>query len=851
MLLRAVALLAIVLACIAYPAPVRAAAASPTSGTLSPANPSLSYTGGPYFIPNPTPQVQAVCVPATLTCDEFALTVQADTAFAAANNVQIKVQWPDPTADYDLYVVDANGNVVTSSPTGADPEVAVMPTVPGSYRVQLVTFLPLGQVFTATISFVPRAPAPPGTLALNYHNYPAPADMATSAGEPSIGVNWKTDHAMFQAGTRTYRVTFDGSTPLPGATWVEKSARIPNCDVQTGLDPIGFVDHATGRTFSSELLANPVVNSATCYSDNEGETWSPSEGGGVRQGIDHQTIGGGPFKPGLGAGPTTSYPNAVYYCSQMVVSAQCSRSDDGGILFHPAVDIYGGQCSGLHGHVVVAPSGTVYVPNRNCGGHAAAVVSIDNGATWSVRTIPGSSAHKSDPSIGISTGNVIYLGYTSADHHAHIAVSRDEGATWLNDTDVTALAGLENAVFPEVVAGDDSRAAYAFLGSPTIGDPEASNFAGVWQVYVAHTYDGGRTWTIATVDTPNDPVQRGCIWLSGGDNPCRNLLDFNGIDIDSHGVVEVGFADGCTDACVTTELPNDSTAGYRVEHGTIARQIAGKTLLSRFDPPQSDLAIADITATAPRAHQVVLTATVANIGNAAAAGVTVRFFDGSVVLGDAGPVAVAAGASAQLTYTWTDPAKGDHSITATADPGNTITEKDESNNSAKRLITIKGNKVQNGSFEQSSNGTTADRWTGTAGTGRDNSGLNAVDGRAAASGTAAFGNKLFGEAIELFSENIGVDPGEVLDLALSVKTVDASSAPSVQVQYLTAAGAVTSTVTALASSLSGTNPATQLTGRITVPAGITQLRLVLVAYGPTDMNRTGSVYFDDVWLWSR
>src|SRR2546429_3262706 len=57
------------------------------------------------------------------------------------------------------------------------------------------------------------------------------------------------------------------------------------------------------------------------------------------------------------------------------------------------------------------------------------------------------------------------------------------------------------------------------------GDDQSDTFTGVWHLYVAATYDGGATWN--TVDaTPNDPVQRGCIWLSGGSNPCRNLLDF-------------------------------------------------------------------------------------------------------------------------------------------------------------------------------------------------------------------------------------------------------------------------------------------------------------------------------------
>jgi len=89
-----------------------------------------------------------------------------------------------------------------------------------------------------------------------------------------------------------------------------------------------------------------------------------------------------------------------------------------------------------------------------------------------------------------------------------------------------------------MVAGDDNRAAFAFLGTPTAGGLQGPKFDGVWHLYIATTYDGGATWK--TVDaTPNDPVQRGCIWLAGGANVCRNLLDFMDVQIDQQGRVLV------------------------------------------------------------------------------------------------------------------------------------------------------------------------------------------------------------------------------------------------------------------------------------------------------------------------
>jgi hypothetical protein len=135
-----------------------------------------------------------------------------------------------------------------------------------------------------------------------------------------------------------------------------------------------------------------------------------------------------------------------------------------------------------------------------------------------------------------------------------------------------------NAVFPTAIAGDADRAACAFLGTTTNGDHQAADFKGIWYAFVAHTYDGGQTW--ATVNaTPNGPVQReACIWNSGGNNVCRNLLDFNDVTMDENGMVLFGFSDGCTGACET------GGANTYSSKATIARQSGGKGLLHQFDP---------------------------------------------------------------------------------------------------------------------------------------------------------------------------------------------------------------------------------------------------------------------------
>ncbi|MEU1839382.1 sialidase family protein [Micromonospora chersina] len=558
-----------------------AEAATPGAGTVSSTTPTVTWTGGPFAVPNTTATIGALACNAAAPCDDYALTVDVPAGYDTANDLKIKVSWANSAADFDVYLYDGSGAEVGQAASTADPETLVVPPRAGQYTVRIVPFAPLGESYSATAELAakPAAPAPGPVGAASFTNYPAPGTLprAHDAGEPSIGVNWKTGKVMYQAYTDTYRVSFDDTKSPATAAWEDKSAHLPKCTANASLDPILFTDHDTGRTFESQLAGK---TSLMCYTDDDGETWTPSQGGGINSGVDHQTVGGGRWSPN-GVGGTPLYPNAVYYCSQDIADALCATSRDGGLTFGPAVPMYTLlDCGGLHGHVKVSPKdGTVYVPNKGCGGNQAVAVSEDNGLTWQVRKVPTSLPADSDPSVGIGSDGTVYFGYQNADGHAHVAVSNDKGRTWESDQDVGAALGVQNVVFPAVVAGDAERAAFAFLGTANGGNyQDATNFTGEWHLYVTVTYDGGRTWSL-TDATPNDAVQKGSICTGG--TTCgtdRNLLDFMDIQVDKQGRVLVGYADGCTGACATGGAQNfDALA-------TIARQSGGKSLFAAFDP---------------------------------------------------------------------------------------------------------------------------------------------------------------------------------------------------------------------------------------------------------------------------
>ncbi|HEX9982009.1 MAG TPA: hypothetical protein VGF69_01975 [Thermoanaerobaculia bacterium] len=585
-------------------------ASSPSSGTLS-AGSTSALTWNGTALGGASPEAETTCVEG-VNCDTFLITFGGTAADWNGKNARVSLSWLLPVTDYDLYIHKdtVTGPLVATSAQGTTTseaaEIEVSKSGPGTYAVRVVTFVGLGDQYKGKAEVVTAvADNPPpvsGVRPPSYANFAAPAPLGQGAGEPTLGVNWGSGNVMFIAGLETLRVNgFNDATGA--ATWTDRSGLTTSI---TTFDPILFTDNKTGRTFVSQLL--PAKVSLMAFTDDDGETWTPSMGAGVNSGVDHQTVGGGPFKPGvLLRGPLTAYPNAVYYASQDIGLAEIALSRDGGLTFDVAVPMWNlTQCNGLHGHIKVAPDGTVYVPNKNCGGQQAVAVSEDNGLTWSIRPVPGSTAGATDPSVGIASDGTVYMGFVNGDGTARVAVSHNRGASWSTPANVGHSQNVQNGVFAAVVAGDPDRAAMFWLGSSTPGANGVGTdmaFNGTWHGYIATTYDGGASWVTVNA-TANDPVQRGVVCTQGTTCPSgtRNLLDFNDLEMDAQGRPLAGFADGCVSADCRAGV--DRTGAGGVADGlldsydndgttvaTIIRQSAGRTLLSAYDEPNAPTAL--------------------------------------------------------------------------------------------------------------------------------------------------------------------------------------------------------------------------------------------------------------------
>lgn len=613
-------------------------AATPPSGTLTDVSGPRTYTAGPFFTPNVFGNsIAGECDPdpsfPLVPCDIYKLTVTLPANYQTTNpnqSVFVRVEWGTQAADFDLYLWDKSSWPTDSFPQGSpiaqsrqtatNFEQVEIPAVGGTRQlvVQVSTTLPAGQSITGKIFLGPSSPAavpvvPPGNaagIAPRFKEYipvdpsGAPsAGLGVFAGEPTVFAHPKTGSVFYQALLEVLRLKFDDSTSPARVLWEPKDTPT-NISNKVTLDPILVGDplpHGNPPTHRIWAMQLTGGQSVTDFTDNDGETWTPTLSGSLASGADHQGMGVGPYPavifPPLVPAPL--YPQAIYYCSQHVATAFCSRSDDGGLTYKTPVPIYDAvidKCVGLHGHPQIAPDGTVYVPNKGCAldtpvlgnGFVNVIVSENAGQTWQIRKVPdsdGALVAKGDPGVAVDKANKVYLAYQNVTNDdLYVAVSNNRGVNWAPSVNVGALAGVNYAVFPAVVAGDSGRAAVAFFGS-TYNKPlpagvtyQSIDFPGVWYLYIATTYDGGATWFVANA-TPDNPIQGAFGGIGNGGDP-RNHYDFIDATIDKEGRVIASNSVGCAASC-----PEGGPNTF-AKLASVVRQSGGRRMYAQFDPPE-------------------------------------------------------------------------------------------------------------------------------------------------------------------------------------------------------------------------------------------------------------------------
>jgi hypothetical protein len=432
----------------------------------------------------------------------------------------------------------------------------------------------------------PATPQVTDGLAAGWSPFPTGA----IGGEPSIGVT--SSGTIFMAGQVVFtpeQAVAEGSlagrllrSTDGGVTWEPVGDAVK--DPKQNNDPWMWVDGDTDRVFNAPLN---VACSSVAWSDDDGEHWDANPAVAcVPPSHDHQKLVTGPPTEGV---TMQGYPNVVYYAyNSLLVTGTTgllglpvpaderlgtfvATSLDGGLTFGAGKNIHGSDCHrGIVGPPAIAPDGRIYVPHGTCEG-VDVMISSDSGETWktaSIDSVGSLDDFAFDPGVAVDTAGTAYLVWPGADALLYLAKSHDGGGSWSAPRPITP-EGVTVTVYSSITAGAPGKVAIAYAATtrdPTAWKARASSYADeetVWHLEVT-TVDGD-TVSTERLTTDDDPLQRGCIWMRGGESDCRNLLDFVTL-VHHEGTLYLAYTDGCV-ACESAATSKESRLMLAVSPG--------------------------------------------------------------------------------------------------------------------------------------------------------------------------------------------------------------------------------------------------------------------------------------------
>ncbi len=539
-----------------------AIAANPSGGTLSPATPAISYTGGPYTGSNPSNQLgDPDCSLVPNTCDDYALTVDVDAVYLSANPnaiVQIRVEWPGPS-DFDLYLQDpvSDATLKSSGELAGMPEVISFSAVEGihQYRVRTLVFAAVNETFTGTVRLLATPPVDTGAVA-----YVTSGDVFTcnkhlegqsvvfdhgGDGEPAVAIDkdgntwitgiagvgggiglWKFAAADVCAQSPTYLDNPDagaggGDTDIAIAP--EKNA-LGNYNIYTSSLSLANVTSSTSLDGGNTFVLTPISTPST-VNDRQ---WNATYGvntiylsfniGATQPGQVLELY----RSPAAGAAGTFLGP----YLPRGAADPQITYG-----LGNLAVDQRpgGDEVTGTAG---ADGEGNVYQGyHQNDGNEVWMAVSRDFGVTWTQSLAfdapTGVSMDHKFTWVAVDGGGNVYTCW-SDDHNVYYSVSQDiktsNTPTWSPPRRVNNGALTKTCVLPMMEAGSSGRVVFAWYGtdSPSNATPGA-------QYHYFHARCNNATGLLPVIEqvkVSDHVVHTGIVCQDGlGCGCCRELLE--------------------------------------------------------------------------------------------------------------------------------------------------------------------------------------------------------------------------------------------------------------------------------------------------------------------------------------
>jgi len=571
-------------------------AATPTSGTVSPSAPSVSFTGRSETVgvnPVGTSAGCPVTDPGSL-CDRYDLTVDVTPDYwkTHTGGVKLTIDWTDAGNDYDVYVYDSKGAIAGSSASSTKPEVITLSKPSGVYSVRIAPFLVTSDKTKGTATFTAADVAPgvgnplvpngdPQGLAFSAT---VPADPQRSQGEPAVtsdlnGRIYSCGPTGFSSVNDFASVSTDGGDQFhlvgtPPRGQVSTAEGGGDCALATAP-----VKNAGGDYQLAYAGLGPLTNFSTVTSGDGGRTLAGSPISESNVGVDRQWI------------TFLDAKTAILTYNGMVPSGKTVQtSTDGGLTYGTSklATPDGGRIGQIRsflppGKTDRLKESYVYIPYSN-GTNVKMALSRDAGATYTTCTI-------------LNAGNSPDAGFVAADQdnagNVYFTYSDRGGArdTYLVTVPFALLSSctgnvdlkrpktrvnvedVDTTLFPWIAArGEPGRVAVAFYGTDQIGDPDSGAFDAAWNVYVTQSLNAlDAKPTVAMVQATTHPMHYDSI-CTAGLNCTINMADRSLVDY-----FTMDFVPGTnTLAIVYSQAAKkpDETAGH-VPEPAIVTQVAG------------------------------------------------------------------------------------------------------------------------------------------------------------------------------------------------------------------------------------------------------------------------------------
>ena len=398
--------------------------------------------------------------------------------------------------------------------------------------------------------------APTGSAAAPQRRLPVACGVRTgyATSETTLAVSNRGAIVFSPAGSEnTMAVSSDA-----GARWrLSGPAQLQYTSLWNTVDPQVVADQRTGRLFwihttytedlrwplpdqspASWLLPTAVANAhgfQVYSSDSSGQSWRTADYS-TENTADWEKLFVGPPSREAGAPRPAHYRDVVYMCANAPTEVlgpgrACFRSLDGGATFVstgylvPSTSAPA-DCPALAANTgVVAPDGTVYIP-QSCAGGTYLAVSRDEGSTYSWVPVTGAPSDTGLGAVAQLAGDAsgaLYVLWLSSDR-LELVSSRDGGRSWSAPL-VVSPPQLHNLTLPALAAGPAGSVGIVYYATT---DPASKALSG----YVSQTSDALARRPLFFGGAVNDPHHP--IFQNYGDSDSPRA-DFVGATYDTRG----------------------------------------------------------------------------------------------------------------------------------------------------------------------------------------------------------------------------------------------------------------------------------------------------------------------------